>query len=190
MSRGLQGTPGRSVQDEARLVAAAKGGDPQAFEVLVRRHKDRVLNLAYRIVGDADEANDVTQETLISAFQLLPSFRGRSAFATWLYRITVNAARQHLRSRGRREVRWEKWGVIEAASQVEQTEAGSQQGPLVGLLQELPEKHRVAMALFYLEELSLQEIAGVLRAPVGSVKVWLLRGREKLRCLAEERGVL
>jgi len=174
---------------EMALVARAKTGDNQAFEALVQQYRNRVLNVAWRIVSDADAAHDVAQETFIKAYQQLPRFRGKSKFGTWLYRIAVNEARGHLRARRRRQARWEKQRALEAAQPVP-AEAGEQAGPIVELLQELPEKQRIALALFYLQELSVAEIAQAVRAPTGTVKAWLSRGRQRLRELAQERGLL
>ena len=174
---------------EADLVARARQGDPRAFEALVSRHMRGVLNLAYRIVSDRDAAEDVAQESLINAYRQLPRFRGDAGFATWLYRITVNEARMHLRSAKRRQARTEKLGLWESPG-AETTEIAEEGGPLTELLQELPEKQRVALALFYLQELSLQEIADAAGAPTGTVKAWLSRGRTRLRELAEERKLL
>ncbi len=174
---------------ETALVALARQGDHHAFEVLVRQYRNRVLNVVWRIVSDADGAQDVAQETFIKAYQQLPRFRGKSTFGTWLYRIAVNEARGHLRARRRRQARWEKQGMLEAVQPVS-PEVGEQAGPIVGLLQELPEKQRIALALFYLQELSVAEIARAVRAPTGTVKAWLSRGRQRLRELAQERGLL
>lgn len=174
---------------DAELVSRARRGDQSALELLVRRHKNAVLTVAYRIVGQRDAAEDVAQESLLRACRQLGRFRGEAAFTTWLYRITVNTAREHLRSEKRRVVRWEKQAVREAANApVGEPDVGD--GPLVKLLAELPESQRVAMALFYLKELSLQDIAKLSGAPVGTVKAWLSRGRERLRRLAEEKGIV
>jgi len=174
---------------EGALVARARGGDPRAFEVLVRTHKDSVVNVARRIVGDSDAAQDVAQDAFIKAYRELRRFRGRSSFATWMYGITVNEARMHLRSQRRRQARWEKQAALEAhPAGAERPDASAE--PLLALLQELPEKHRVALSLFYLQELSLAEIAQAAGAPEGTVKAWLSRGREQLRQLARERGLL
>ena len=174
---------------EVELVARAKTGDHHAFEVLVRQYRNRVLNLAWRIVSDADAAQDVAQDTFVKAYQQLSRFRGKSKFSTWLYRIAINEARGHLRARRRRQVRWEKQGMLESTQPVS-AEPAEQGGPIVGLLQELPEKQRVTLALFYLQELSVAEIAQAVRAPTGTVKAWLSRGRQRLRELAQERGLL
>jgi len=178
-------TPG----SEAALVARAREGDRQAFEGLVRRYKDRVLNLARRIVCDADAAQDVAQETFIKAYQQLHRFRGEAQFSTWLYRIAVNEARGHLRAERRRRARWQRHRLLEVARPAA-SEAVEQAGVLVELMQELPEKQRIALALFYLQELSVNEIAQAAGAPTGTVKSWLSRGRERLRQLAQDRGLL
>ena len=174
---------------DAALVAGAKRGDHSAFETLVRRYQDRVLNLARRIVAEADAAADVAQEAFIKAYERLPRFRGKARFSTWLYRITVNEARAYLRTQRRRQARWEMWTALEA-TQPQVADTNQQTGPLLGLLQELPEKQRVALALFYVQELSVAEIARAAGAPTGTVKAWLFRGRERLRRLAHKRGLL
>jgi len=182
-------TDNATTTSEMALVARAKTGDHHAFEALVRQYRNRVLNVVWRIVSDADAAQDVAQETFIKAYQQLARFRGKSTFGTWLYRIAVNEARGHLRARCRRQARWEKQGALEAAQPMP-AEPAEQAGPIVALLQELPEKQRIALALFYLQELSVAEIAQAVRAPTGTVKAWLSRGRQRLRELAQERGLL
>jgi RNA polymerase sigma-70 factor (ECF subfamily) len=174
---------------EAALVARAQRGDHQAFEALVRQHQNSVVNVARRIVGDSEAAQDVAQEAFIKAYRQLHRFRGDAAFATWLYSITVNEARAHLRSQKRRQARWEKERDL-AAAETQVRTPDHQAEPLLALMQELPEKQRAALALFYLEELSLNEIAQASGAPTGTVKAWLSRGRERLRQLAVERGLL
>ena len=171
---------------DAVLVACAKRGDHSAFETLVRRYQNRVLNLARRIVTDADAA--VAQETFIKAYQQLPRFRGKARFSTWLYRIIVNEARAYLRAQRRRQARWAKQAALEVTDPA--ADAPEEPGPLVALLQELPEKQRIALALFYVQELSVAEIAQAVGAPTGTVKARLSRGRERLRRLAHERQVL
>jgi RNA polymerase sigma-70 factor (ECF subfamily) len=173
---------------EAALVAHAQRGDANAFETLVRQHKDSVLNLARRMVADRDAAEDIAQETFIKAYRQLHRFRGESSFATWLYRITVNEARQYLRAHHRRTARWERQRDLAAAERPADPSEGDTV-PLIVLLQELSKDQREALALFYLRELSVEEIARALGAPVGTIKARLSRGRERLRELAKERGL-
>lgn len=174
---------------EGLLVARARQGDHRAFEALVRKHKDSALSLARRIVSDRDVAEDVTQEAFVKAYLQLERFRGASSFGTWLYRIVVNEARTYLRAARRRQTRWEHQAQS-AASRSQEPQLGEQADAVVDLLQAIPEKQRVALALFYLQELSLAEIAAAVGVREGTVKSWLSRGREQLRHLAEERGLL
>ena len=169
---------------EGALVARARTGDHWAFGELVGPYKDRILNLARRIVLDTDAAEDVTQEVFIRAYRQLHRFDGRARFATWLYRIAINVSRTHLRAQQRRRNR-------EAQHHPPgQKTPAPEAGDLVGLLGELPLPQRTALALFYLRELSVAEIARLVGAPQGTVKAWLYRGRERLRALARERGLL
>ena len=171
---------------DAALVVQAKQGDPHAFDELVYRHQEAVMNLARRIVADTDAAQDILQEVIIKAYRSLERFRGEASFATWLYRIAINETRAHLRREKRRA-----HGHEQLAERLQGTgHADVDDGPLMLLLQELPEKHRVTLALFYLQELSLAEIARTMGAPLGTVKAWLSRGRKKLRELALERKLL
>jgi RNA polymerase sigma-70 factor (ECF subfamily) len=176
------------VAPEAALVARAQRGHADAFETLVRRHKDSVLNLARRMTGDRESAEDIAQETFIKAYRELHRFRGEAAFATWLYRIALNEARQYLRGQRRRVARWTRQSE-QAAFEAPEAEDPAEASPLVGLLQELPQEQREALALFYLQELSLEDIARTLGSPVGTIKARLSRGRERLRSLAQERGL-
>ena len=175
---------------EAATIERAKKGDHQAFEALVRQYKDSVLNLARRMVGDVDAAEDVAQEAFIRAYQHLRRFRSDAKFSTWLYRIAVNEARARLRRRRSQQAHhWEKQAYPDRF-QPPPEEPTDAPGVLLSLLQELPEKQRATLALFYLQELSLVETSKALGAPVGTVKAWLSRGRERLRRLAKERGLL
>ena len=187
----MAATPRRltDASPEHALVAQARQGDHGAFEALVRRYKDGVLNLTRRIVADRDAAQDVTQEAFIEAYRQLHRFRGKAAFSTWLYRIAVNKARVYLRSQRRRRARWEQQRD-DFASQPAEDETLDDAEPLMALMQELPENQRVALALFYLKQLSLEEIAATVGSPVGTAKARLSRGREKLRELAKERGLV
>lgn len=179
----------RRLGAESALVARAQGGDHAAFEALVRRHKDSVLNVARRMVGDPEAAEDVAQEAFIKAYRQLRRFRGEASFATWLCSITVNEARGYLRGQKRRQARWGKQrDAVAVSSGPERPNERTE--PLLELMQQLPEKQRTALSLFYLKELSVDEIAKAAGVPTGTVKAWLSRGRERLRQLAEERDLL
>src|SRR5437868_12187549 len=100
-------------QDEARFVVASKQGDHDAFAQLVQWHQRRVFNLVFRMLQHYEEANEVTQETFLAAWQGLPSFRGDAQFSTWLYRIAYNCSLKQLEQRKRDK-------ALEAAMQAEQ----------------------------------------------------------------------
>lgn len=96
--------------DEARLVERSLGGDPEAFEVLVRRHQRMIYSLAYRMTGSAADAEDLTQETFIRAHAQLAAFRGNAGFSSWLYRIAVNQCLDWLKRAERRRRLQMQWG--------------------------------------------------------------------------------
>jgi len=174
---------------DSELVARAQRGDTRAFDLLIGRYQQRVVSLVRRYVGDHDEALDVAQEAFIKAYRALPNFRGDSAFYTWLYRIAVNTAKNHLVAEGRRPT----GGDIDAEL-AERVDEGGRLRELATpehylceqelvqaihqALQELPEDLRTALTLRELEGLSYEEIAKVMDCPIGTVRSRIFRARE------------
>ena len=168
--------------DDAALVERCRAGDVSAFEPLVEKYRQRVWRLAYNILRDREEAWDVAQEAFIRAYQALPSFRGQSAFYTWLYRIVMNVAADRGRSRGAQgrafgtervpEEDWERvlpdqnrgeQGPEAAAARAEERQR------IMQALDTLSEDHRKIIVLSDLEGLSYREIAETLEIPMGTV---------------------
>jgi len=177
--------------DEAALIERCRAGDLAAFEPLVEKYRQRVYRLAYNILRDPEEAWDVSQDAFIRAFQALASFRGDSAFYTWLFRIVINVARDRARqhaARGRafgtERVEEEDWDRALAdqgiapdthAAQVEERER------IGRALSTLSEQHQAIIMLSDLEGLSYREIAEVLNIPMGTVMSRLHNARRRLR---------
>jgi RNA polymerase sigma-70 factor (ECF subfamily) len=177
--------------DERDLIDRCIAGDTSAFEPLVERYRQRVWRLAYQILRDREDAWDCAQEAFVRAFHSLPSFRGQSAFYTWLFRITVNVATDRQRARGAQarafgaeRVPEEEWGRTTAdpgggpdkvAVQAEQRERIRQ------ALDALPPKARAIIMLSDVEGLSYREIAEVLRCPIGTVMSRLHNARKRLK---------
>ena len=182
-----------SAGDERHLIQRCIAGDVSAFEPLVERYRQRVWRLAYQILRDREEAWDCAQEAFVRAFHSLSSFRGQSAFYTWLFRITVNVATDRQRARGAQarafgaeRVPEEEWrrttpdpgaGPDRAAVQSEQRERIRQ------ALDALPPKARAIIMLSDVEGLSYREIAEVLRCPIGTVMSRLHNARKRLKAL-------
>jgi RNA polymerase sigma-70 factor (ECF subfamily) len=169
--------------NEPQLVARAQGGDEDAFEQLVRAHQRYVFNLAYRVLGDRNEAEDVAQETFVRAWRGLPSFRAECRFTTWLYRIARNVCLNRL-PRLEAELRQTEELSQPLASPDpapdEVVGARERQALLHSELARLPERYRLVLTLRYLQGFSYAEIADVLSLPLGTVKTHLHRGREAL----------
>jgi RNA polymerase sigma-70 factor (ECF subfamily) len=183
-----------TAEDDAVLVERCRQGDIDAFEPLVEKYRQRVWRLAYNVVRDREEAWDVAQEAFIRAYQALPSFRGHSAFYTWLFRIVMNVASDRVRSRaargrafGTERVPEEEWDRVmmdkpagdqapdEAAATAQDRERISQ------ALQSLSPQHRDIIMLSDIEGLSYKEIAEVLDIPMGTVMSRLHNARKRLR---------
>ncbi len=175
---------------DEQLVERAQTGDRRAFELLVRKYQYKIIQLVGRLVGDAD-APDVAQETFIKAWRALNGFRGQSAFYTWLYRIGINTAKNHLVARGRRPSNQdidvedaEQFGHTEQMSDVDTPEAvllsEEIKEKVTETIAKLPPDLRQAITLRELEGLSYEEIAEVMNCPIGTVRSRIFRAREAI----------
>ena len=179
------------------LVRAAAKGNTDAFEQLVRLHENKVYALALRMCGNPEDANDAAQEAFLSAWRGLPSFRGEAGFATWLYRLTSNAAIDQLR-RGKRQRNEASLDDTELTVDVPDSGPGPQEAAegaelrmaVEAGLRELSEDHRQILVLREYQELSYDEIAETLGVDLGTVKSRISRARRSLRKILLERGNL
>lgn len=180
--------------DDSALIEKCRAGDVAAFEPLVEKYRQRVWRLAYNVLRDREEAWDVAQEAFIKAYQALPSFRGQSAFYTWLYRIAMNVAADRARSRaaqgrafGTERVPEEDWErVITDPNPAEASPADTavrreERRKIMQALDQLSEDHRRIIMLGDLEGLSYREIAETLEIPMGTVMSRLHNARKRLR---------
>ncbi len=175
-------------QDEARLVAACKQGDHDAFAQLVQQHQRRVFNLVFRMLQQYEEANEVTQETFLAAWQGLPAFRGDARFSTWLYRIAYNCALKQLEQRKRDQALQVVVRAEQAAARRDQEErvdaeleTHARQSAVHEQLSALPAKYRVVLVLRHLQEMTYEEMAEILTLPIGTIKTHLFRARNLLK---------
>jgi RNA polymerase sigma-70 factor, ECF subfamily len=177
--------------DDQALIERTRRGDVSAFEPLVERYRERVWRLAYNYLRDREDAWDATQEAFVRAWQALPSFRGQSAFYTWLFRIAVNVATDRARQRAAQrrafgaervpEEEWERVMVEQGSSPEDMAARGEQRARLRQALDMLPEYHRTIIILSDLQGLSYREIAEVLDIPMGTVMSRLHNARKRLR---------
>ncbi len=173
------------------LVERVQAGDKGAFDLLVKRYQHKVIGLIGRYVQDQAEALDVAQETFIKAYKALDSFRGESAFYTWLYRIATNTAKNYLVTRSRRPPGTDVDidDVLQAESESELREIETPENNLyrdelfsvmASTLEALPEELRVALTLRELEGMSYEEIAEVMDCPIGTVRSRIFRARDAI----------
>jgi RNA polymerase sigma-70 factor, ECF subfamily len=175
-------------ENDAELVVASQGGDQDAFAQLVQRHQRRIFNLVFRMLQQYEEANEVTQETFLAAWQGLSSFRGDARFSTWLYRIAYNCCLKQLEQR-------KKDKALNAAIQAEHLldhadkeerastvlEIHDYQNLVREHLSMLPAKYRVVLVLRHLQEMTYEEMAEILTIPIGTIKTHLFRARNLLK---------
>jgi RNA polymerase sigma-70 factor (ECF subfamily) len=169
------------------LVRRSADGDRSAFGVLVERHERRVFNLALRMTGREEDARDATQEAFLTALRKLSSFRGEAAFTTWLHRVTVNACYDLLRKRQRAPL------LDRLPDHEPEPPASADPADLTALaidvqraLLRVPEDYRAVMILHDVQDQPYEEVAQILRIPVGTVKSRLHRGRVALACALGE----
>jgi RNA polymerase sigma-70 factor (ECF subfamily) len=174
-------------RDDRALVAAHVAGDPQAFTVLVRRHRDRLWAVALRTMRDREEAADALQDALLSAYRNAGGYRGDAAVTTWLHRVVVNACLDRMR---RRAVRPSvPLGDTDVAAGRDDHAALERRLDVQSALARLPESQRVAIVLVDLQELSVAEAAAYLGVAEGTVKSRCSRGRVALaRLLTGDAG--
>jgi RNA polymerase sigma-70 factor (ECF subfamily) len=185
--------PHRGRGEDAELVAAAKRGDPKAFESLFAKYHARVYNLIYRMVGNEDDAEDLTQETFVRCHRALPSLKAVDFFLPWLWRVATNICRDFARRRARRQT-WSLDSEIvddEGTKMSREIQDDSSDPPKLlrrsevadrvqRALDKLSEDRRVVVILHHLEDVPVNEIAEMLGVPVGTVKSRLARARDDM----------
>jgi RNA polymerase sigma-70 factor (ECF subfamily) len=180
-----------SRQADQQLVERVQRGDKKAFDALVLKYQQKVANLISRYVRDSSEVLDVTQEAFIKAYRALPNFRGESAFYTWLYRIAINTAKNHLAAQGRRpptdDVEAETAEQMDAGSRLKEYATPERllleqeiAHTIKAAVDDLPEDLRTAITLRELEGLSYDEIAKAMNCPIGTVRSRIFRAREAI----------
>jgi RNA polymerase sigma-70 factor (ECF subfamily) len=181
--------------DDHPLIAASLEGDTDAFGELVRRYQDRLYNTVYRLLDNADDAQDVVQDAFLNAYQSLAGFKGDSQFFTWLYRIAVNTAISHKRKQrltfsidgGRNgQARVEPLDTSDAGRPGEALERAEEERRVQRALNRLSPEHREVLILKDLEGEKYEAMAERLGVPIGTIRSRLHRARSELRELLEQ----
>lgn len=180
--------------NEEKIIAQAQNGDQDAFGALVDRYQKFVWNVALRMIGDSDEAEDIAQDVFVTVWKKLPQFAGASAFSSWLYRITINRTlngvkKEAVRRKNAGQLAQELAGggsefFSDPAYLSEKAECRTR---LSELLEQLAPDRRMAVILREIEGLNYVEIAEATGAPVGTVRSRIARGRKDLEYLMGER---
>ena len=170
--------------DDRRLLADHIAGDPEAFTILVRRHRDRLWAVALRTTGDPEDAADALQDALISALRGAAGYRGDAAVTTWLHRVVINACLDRIRRRqSRPAVSLDGYDVPGGRDEHSATVTRLD---IHWALSRLPEAQRVALVLVDLEDMTIAEAAEVLEVPEGTVKSRCSRGRTAMGVMLRE----
>jgi RNA polymerase sigma-70 factor (ECF subfamily) len=173
------------------LVARVQKGDRKAFDLLVLKYQQKVVNIVMQYIRDPHESLDVAQETFIKAYRALSGFRGESAFYTWLYRIAINTAKNHLVAQNRRpprsDIEAETAELIDAGERLK--DRGTPEHLLLKdeiaetvrkAIDDLPEELKTAITLRELEGMSYEDIAVAMDCPIGTVRSRIFRAREAI----------
>lgn len=181
--------------DEQKFISLAQKGDQSAFEALVTRYEKQVYHQALRLLANPEDAADVTQEVFLKVWRSLPAFQGDSSFATWLYRLTDNAAIDLLRREKKRrgdaslddeEYQWDSTLADPDSSPEKKLERQELRRSVAEGLKKLSEEHRRVLVLREINGLSYEEIAGILDLTAGTVKSRIARARTALAKLLKE----
>ncbi len=176
---------------DAQLVRRVQQGEKGAFDLLVLKYQHKIVSLVMRYVRDADLALDITQEAFLKAYRALPRFRGESAFYTWLYRIAVNTAKNHLAAQRRRPMDVEldlqdpeQYDIHANLKDIDTPEAVSMSNELnkivMNAMEALPDDLRTAIILRELDGMTYEEIAETMDCPVGTVRSRIFRARDAI----------
>ncbi|NNG12697.1 MAG: RNA polymerase sigma factor RpoE [Halobacteria archaeon] len=181
---------GERTIDQA-LIERVQKGDKTAFDVLVLKYQNKIIKLVNRYVRDPDEAMDVAQEAFIKAYRAVDRFRGDSAFYTWMYRIAINTAKNHLVASGRRppsgDIDAQDAEQYEGAVGLKEYDTPEHlilrdeiQTTIAKAIDELPEDLKTAITLRELEGMSYEEIAQTMDCPIGTVRSRIFRARDAI----------
>ena len=180
-----------NAEADHELVLKVQQGDKSAFDLLVIKYQHRIIQLVNRYIKDPSEAQDVAQEAFIKAYRALGNFRGDSAFYTWLYRISINTAKNYLVSRNRRHSDYhvdvqdaEQVGNAPQLQGMETPDELLQNDEIISVInaaiEQLPEDMKTAIILREFEGMSYEEIAQAMECPVGTVRSRIFRAREAI----------
>ncbi len=196
----------KTTDEDSELVSFCKKGDVDAFEVLVKKHQKRMLNIAYRMIGNYEEACEIVQDAFVSAYRNLKGFKGKSKFSTWLYTIVMNLSKNRLKQL-KTQLHREKFSIdnpiltndgqikVEPASSepsaLEKLEKRDVQQKVQECINSLDDEFREVLILRDIQGFSYGEISDLLKAPEGTVKSRLFRAREAIKdCLKNVIGDL
>ena len=167
--------------EDQELVLRAQQGDRQAFDALVLKYQPRVAAIISRYIKDPSEVMDATQDAFMKAYRALPKFRNESGFYTWVYRIAVNTAKNHLVTQSRRPSNFvdEEFGATLSDGSTPEREAQKEDtaGAIRSALADMPEEFRTAIVLREIEGLEYSEIASAMGTPIGTVRSRIFRAR-------------
>ena len=173
-------------ENDQLLVDRARLGDRHAFDLLVLKYQSRLLSVVSRLVSNQNDAMDVLQDTFVKAFRSLNTFRGESAYYTWLYRIAVNTAKNYIATRAKeaKDVSIDEDGTSEVpplqdiAAPEEEAGAEELQRAILHSIEQLPEDLKHALTLRELEGMSYDQIASAMNCPIGTVRSRIFRARD------------
>ena len=179
------------LMEDEKLMAGTAQGDPYAFELLVKRHQSRMLNLIYRFIGNRTQARDLSQEVFVRVWQAAPRYKPQAKFTTWIYRLTANLCLNELKSSNRKKLFF--WGSPDEVSRIWNEESdvspsaenlllAEERSRQISLaLQNLPENQRMALILKRYDNLSYHEIAKIMDCSVSAVESLLVRAKRNLQ---------
>ncbi len=202
----MKETVQKAADEDTEIVSSCKKGDTDAFEILVNKYQKKMLNIAYRMIGNYDDACEIVQDAFVSAFKNMKHFRGEARFSTWLYTIVINLSKNRLKQLTVKEHREEltldssmnpddrqlkKEPVSSEPSVLENIEKRETQGVVQGCINSLDYEFREVIVLRDIQGFSYEELSDMLKMKEGTVKSRLFRAREALKnCLKRALGDL
>jgi len=176
------------------LIKKARRGDGLAFSMLIEKHEKFVFNVVYRMVNNIEDAKDISQEAFIKAFKSFDTYDGSAAFSTWIYRIAVNAAIDHMRKQKREQsVSFDEYitdDTVSTMSVEESVVSNEGKGAILDAVNKLEEEFKTVVVLRDIHGMDYSEISDITGCPVGTVKSRLSRARGKLRNMLKNDKIM
>ncbi|MDP4038546.1 MAG: RNA polymerase sigma factor [bacterium] len=166
--------------DDHIIISEVLAGDKEKYRLIMERYQTRLVNFIFAMTSDEDEANDIAQIAFIKAYKSLKNYNSKYKFSTWLYQIAINTAKTQLKKK--RPISLDEVGELSTNENISLTLAKKDEHKLiVQAVNNLDDNYRLVVNMYYWQDLNYQQIADIMKVPLGTIKTWIARAKQKLK---------